>query len=571
MLGTIHGALDGTLSKLASYGLLAGLTALPPAIYLGRLGRSAEPTRGFLWLFAAASSVGVAVYLFGVSFYITYPADFLMWSETDFVNDILKFRAGYPLFSAEGNNESYTYTPGSQLLTYLLATIAGHSTSLPAMRAIHLLYTVAAVILATHATKRLINLGSDAQNRQQLSPISPAAEIALFSMLFLFATNSLTNPFIFNLHNDALAQLVTVAGYALLIEYAHTRDRKTLIAMLFVPAIGFLVKQNLALWGGYYCIYLLVLDQPRSYKRLVVYGAVAFAMLSATIGACYLIWGDDFTYWVFYVLAKHKSVPARSIQHFIDIRAYIVLGCGGALLMLRGSNFARLFGLWLIWLLIMLLALYTGGINFMRHHMGPASLIAGMWFMAGVLRAWPSPVRDGEASFQFEPWFRGAIAAIVVALLAGSGLGILRSAKPPLNADAYRYLAAIEGEFEGVAVGDVLLDLGSFAYLESNTVMKDRASPIAERGSTDTGDLSGVVARFSEQRYAKLLLRNYGTDNFWYDHPSWSASSGIQKLLESRYRVVGRIPAVAEPQSLWSRTPAYGFGEITILVPRETD
>ena len=58
--------------------------------------------------------------------------------------------------------------------------------------------------------------------------------------------------------------------------------------------------------------------------------------------------------------------------------------------------------------------------------------------------------------------------------------------------------------------------------------MKDRASPIGERGSTDAGDLSGVIARFESQAYSLLLLRNYEEENFWYDNPSWPRTSGIR-------------------------------------------
>ena len=569
-LAGIHEFVPGTTGKLARYGILALLSGLPALIYGIRQGSKAQPTVGFMWLLAGTSCAGVATYLFGVSFYITYPADFLMWSETDFVNDILKFRAGYPIFSAEANNESYTYTPGSQLVTYLLASLTGQSTSLPAMRAIQLVYTLAAVVIAMHTTKRLITLGTGPNDNT--SPlqfnISKAAEITLFGLLFLFATNSLTNPFIFNLHNDALAQLVSIAAFALLVEYAHSRDRKILIAMLFVPAVGFLVKQNLALWGGYYCVYLLLLDRPRSLKRVILYGGIAFVMLCAAIGVCYLAWGDDFTYWTFYVLSKHKSVPVRSVQHLIDVRAYLILGFAGAAMLMRPRNFNRMFGLWFVWLIVMLLAIYTGGINFMRHHMGPASLIAGIWFIAGLLHTLPASEVENAERFRFEAWVRGAIAASAALLLAGSGLGILRTPKPPLHADAYRYLAAIDAEFAGMDPADVLLDLGSYIYLDSNTVMKDRASPIGERGSTDTGDLSAVIERFDRQAYSKLLLRNYGSDNFWYDHPSWPKASGIQTLLDARYEVVRRIPAVAEPQSLWSRTAPYGFGEISVLVPR---
>ncbi|MEO1913836.1 MAG: hypothetical protein ABGW98_08250, partial [Myxococcales bacterium] len=158
-LAGIHEFVPGTTGKLARYGILALLSGLPALIYGIRQGSKAQPTVGFMWLLAGASCAAVATYLFGVSFYIAYPADFLMWSETDFVNDILKFRAGYPIFSAEANNESYTYTPGSQLVTYLLASLTGQSTSLPAMRTIQLVYTLAAVVIAMHTTKRLITLG----------------------------------------------------------------------------------------------------------------------------------------------------------------------------------------------------------------------------------------------------------------------------------------------------------------------------------------------------------------------------------------------------------------------------
>ena len=569
LLRAVHAWTGGTSGKLALYGVIAGLLVLPMAIFLGKKRKSARPNEALLVGFATASSLLVSVYLFGVSFYLLYPADFLMWSETDFINDILKFRVGYPIFSADANNESYTYTPASQLITYMLAWITGQGTSLPAMRFIQLGYTTLAVAIAMHVYRRLVGLSAGDADRVDTWDTSPAGQIALFGALFLVATNSLTIPFIHNLHNDALAQLLSIAGYALLVEYAATRERNVLIAMLFIPALGFLVKQNLALWGGFYCIYLLVLDRPRSFRTLVVFSGAAFALLCATIFACYLVWGEHFTYWVFYVLSEHHSVPARSIQHFVDTRGYFALAFAGAALLLRGNNFPRLFGLFCVWLLIMLLAIYTGGINFMRHHMGPASLIAGVWFVAGVVRTFGRSVSEANSGPGIESWVRALFIAALAGLLASSSLGIVRSPKPPLNEDAYRYLAAIDQEFEGYEADQVLLDLGSYRYLETGTVMRDRASPIGERGSTDTGDLSGVVERFGSQHYKKLLLRNYGSDNFWYDHPTWPKSSGIQSLLEQSYREVGRIPAVAHPQSLWARHPPYGFAEITILVPRD--
>ena len=77
-----------------------------------------------------------------------------------------------------------------------------------------------------------------------------------------------------------------------------------------------------------------------------------------------------------------------------------------------------------------------------------------------------------------------------------------------------------------------------------------------------------ALERIREERYPKMLLRNYGTKNFWYDRSDWAESSGIFAAIEEHYRVVRRIPAVAEPQSLWTRFYTYGLAEITVLVPR---
>ena len=70
-----------------------------------------------------------ASYFFYASYYIALPADIVIWSESDYVNDILKFRLGYPIFTAQVNNESFTYVPGSQILTYFFARTAGRPLS----------------------------------------------------------------------------------------------------------------------------------------------------------------------------------------------------------------------------------------------------------------------------------------------------------------------------------------------------------------------------------------------------------------------------------------------------------
>jgi len=554
--------------KQLARGLWVLAIAVPPMLYAARTVREGLRVDAGQLARVMIASTGIAMvasYLFGVSGYLFFPADFLMWSETDYVNDIIKLRSDHPLFTADPNNESYTYTPGSQLLTYSLASLLGMGTSLGALRSVQLFYTVIAVLLAMRGVHSLVALASDAEPRRG----SFVEEMGLFSVLFLVATNGLTNPFIHNLHNDALAQCLLIGGVVLLIDYARTRDRRLFVALLLVPAAGFWVKQNLALFGGYAVLWFLYDtlfgERPRRFGPLVTYGAVAFALLCLSIALGYAIWREDFVYWVFYVLSEHKVVPTRSVQHIVDTRPYVAVLLAGGFSMIRGPRARALLGLFGVTALIYLLAAWTGGINFMRHHMGPASTLAAMWLAAGLMQLGSTQTHERWST---ERGVRFATLALLMLLLSTSGLSILRTPKATLPEDAYRYLEQVEAEFETADPRGVLLDLGSYVYLEDNIVMKDRASPIGERGSTDTGDLLGVAERFANRHYEKLLLRNYRGQNFWYDHPTWPRSSGLREILEQNYRVVRTIPAVEGQEGMWNRIPPYGFAEVSVLVPR---
>ena len=43
-----------------------------------------------------------------------------------------------------------------------------------------------------------------------------------------------------------------------------------------------------------------------------------------------------------------------------------------------------------------------------------------------------------------------------------------------------------------------------------------------------SGDFSGMLARLNKEEYDKVLVRNLHSGDFWYDHESWSVSSGIR-------------------------------------------
>ena len=540
--------------------LFAAILAFIPGAYLLRSGRRASPATSGLLFLTTCSILLLASYLFSVSWYVFFPADFLTWSESDFVNDILKFSSGYPIYTPQVNNDSFVYVPGPQLVTYLLAWLAGKSGSIPAFRVIQLIYTAAAAWIATLCCRQILRLAWPG-----LGVITSWLwNCFWYATLLLIATNSLTNPFVHNLHGDALAQLMTIVAFYLVLRYAETRSRAVLAAMTVLPAAGFLVKQSLMLWAAWNAGFVAV--RRRSWKWAIGFAAIAILLLGVTFGICYAIWGAPFVFWIFSVMGHHPVSPLRSFQHLLAVWPFFVAGLLGGMAMLQGRNHKLLLSAWLIWLGVIVSETYTSGIAWMTNHIGPGSLISGVWLMAGLASVWESAtaLRNRAA----ERWLRAAALTCAVALFF-SGMGLVRIPVRALPADAYRYVRDIERQFEGQPANRVLLDAGSWVYMKDRVIMRDRAPAIGELGGTGTGDFSGILSRIEAKHYSKILVRGFHASDFVYDYFLWSKSSGIRHGLLDNYRETGTIRA-AEAYSYarnWAEDPYY-FGEITILEPK---
>ena len=107
---------------------------------------------------------------------------------------------------------------------------------------------------------------------------------------------------------------------------------------------------------------------------------------------------------------------------------------------------------------------------------------------------------------------------------------------------------------------------GSWVYLCDGVIMKDRAPSIGERGLSQTGDFSGMIGRLDARFYKKILVRNFHSGDFWYDHEIWPKSSGIRQAMNENYRETEQIQAVS---GLAPADLPYGFSEISVLVPRD--
>ena len=562
------GVLRGSSERLLLLVPATSLILLPLAAVVHALvrRRAIDP-----WRLAILSLVGIAVVVSALDLrwlwaHVSFPADILIWSEGDFVNDILKLRVGYPLYTPQANNESFIYTPGSQALTWLISALTGRQDSIVFYRSVQVAYTVAAAVIATLCCRRLLRLATD----RPLENASLWGALWL-PVLFLISTNELTNPFVQNLHNDALAQLISITAYWILLEYVATRRTRLLILMAVMPALGFLVKQSLAQWMVLYFLQLMLLSRPRLPMRAIAVAAGSVLSLGAVFGLCLLLWGEPFTYWTVTVLKAHPFSPLRSVQHAIDAGAYLAIGIAGGLLLMHRGPVRILAGPWLIWLIAFAIAAYTSGVAWMLNHLGPVSLIAGVWFLAGIARVWPASsfATPGESKVGLDIFMDRWLRPISVALLGFVVLGGLRTIRPPVppfSADAERYVREIEGEFSGHSADSILLDAGTWVYLADRTIMKDRAPSFGDRGYGEVGDFSGMTERLRTKRYSKILVRNLESPDFWYDHYFWRRSSGIRKALTDNYQVTRTIAAVDSGDI--DRPARYLFREVSVLVPR---
>jgi hypothetical protein len=536
---------------------LAGMFVIPVAGFLIWRRRSLDAGSFGLLVLATVATLLVTIYLYSVESAVRFPADILLWSEGDFVSDIIKLHVGHSLYTAPANIESFTYTPGSQILTSAIARAVGAAEAIPVFRAIQLGYLALAALFATLACRRVVSLSGGGSSSEQ--PLLWGA--VWTAVFFLIGGNSITSPFIHLLHNDALALLMSAVGYYLLVEFVATGHAWLLLPMALLPGVGFFVKQSLAVWAGIYTLFLVIWERRLGWGRLGLFGLTSFGSVALAVAGCYLVWGHDFIYWTFQVMGNHHVSPLRSAQHVLFAWAYFAAGLAGGLVLLDWKEFDRWTGLWLVALGLLAVEAYTSGIAWMLNHMGPGSVLCGIWLLAALTRAWPSllAVRAGAP---FLSWARGAT-ALAVAILATSGLGIFRVPTPVLAADATRYIGEIEREFAGQPADRVLLDYGSWVYVHDGVVMKDHAAPIGEAGYTGTADFSGILQRINTRYYTRILMRNFDSPEFTYDYMLWPRSSGIKAALEANYRVVRRIGEVQgqEPNPPWFKT-------ISVLEPR---
>ncbi len=453
--------------------------------------------------------------------------DVAAWSEPMFLMDIIKWRTGAPLYASPEDSNSNMYSFAAPAVTYFLAKISGHPTSVVAYRWIQLCFLVAAALLAVLCVREVLRLGAP-----ELAESLPCVWYGFFfPAAFLFALNPQTGAFNVFLHNDPLSLLMAAACLFVLLRYLGTGGKVWLAAMVVMPALAFSVKQFHAIWAAVFAVCLLF-EPPLRWKRAIVFAAASFGLLLLTVAASLAHWGANYRYWIFTIMGQHTLSVEKLIWRFSEAAPFLLPGVLGGWYFLRGERREKFLGLWCGWLAMILGGLYTSSITYSPTHLAAAALVGLSLGLAALAAIWPSgaPPNNGDGN-----WLKLA-SCVVGVLLAFGAFGVLTPGEYPVTPDLHRYVSDIEREFAGVPMQRVLLDSGEWYYLRHDFLARDRL-PIFV---THQRPHWGLLDRIRQKEYDRILAHVMSNGKLAFDLGS---SRGVEQALKQNYHEVRRIAA----------------------------
>lgn len=510
---------------------------------------------------AAAGTVMALTTAYQLANYIMLPVDLLSFAESPFVNDILKLRLGVPIYTSPTDNNSYPYAPGTQILTYLISSAFGKGDSIPFYRAVQFSYVILAAIVATSLCDLLARRFLTASEYRH-RPLWIAAWLPLF---FLLVTEPRFNEYTHSLHNDGLALLFSVSAFWLIVKHSFEPRPWVLGLMMALPALGFMIKQSQVVWAVMFFIYLLAADNV-SWRQLFYFSFCSIGLVAATIGLCYLLWGDLFLFWTFVALGQKSVSLLRSALHLLNAGGYAIMGLFGGWVLVLCDGSTRAKALWGYWFIIFCLEVYTSGLGWHANHLGPGIVIAACWFFPALVRVWPT-AEQTKSWLEYRIKQAFAVSAVVLALGA---LELVRIPRNPVPSDLFRYVDDIEKEFVGFAPQKVLMDTGNWIYLREKILMKDRSESVGiwvgKNQQIAHDYVAETIKRIQEKTYDKILARQLDTDQSWYDFQD--RGSGVKAAILANYQPIGRVAAVQGIETWW---PNHLLAEVLVLVPKRSN
>ena len=480
-------------------------------------------------------------------------ADLLMWEETDFVGNMIKFNTGLPLYTSPADGNSMIYNPLSFLVTYAVAWTLGETRSVAVLRCIQLGYVTLAASLATQCTRMLYRFASPGIKIR----FSTTWMVFTFLSMFLVATAPFVNKFVLALHVDALSLLISIFSFWAMLRYGKISSARNLVVLALCPAIGFLTKQFLISWVAVIVVFLIFLD-PKNLKRAGLFIFLSGIFLLAAFGVCYAVWGDNYYFWAFQIMGARRGIAispdtygisiVRGIDHILRAWPEIFVGVIGGWLLLRHENRRRIGPLLIAWVVLVVSEAFSSGAGWgVIYHFGPGAMIGAAFMFAALPIIWQNASDQSATERRAGKLAQGSlIVASVIAIFAAWHVVPTGEKDSPRyfggdarSPDVNRYVAQIESEFVGFEPQKVLLDVGSWVYLSHDVLQKDRSVSLGDQPPAGIYEnMDATVARVRSRAYSKILVHDFHSQFLLYDWGAWPRSSGFRDALLANYREV---------------------------------
>jgi hypothetical protein len=426
---------------------------------------------------------------------VAFPYDYLIWSESPFLTNMLKLHNGAPIYGPLSDANSFVYAPGLEYLCQAILGPFGLALDVRACRIVNVAVGALAAITAALIMTRLTAAMTSATR-----PRGMAVLLAGLAILVLFKsfTADVCHPD--NLH--ALHLMVSIA----LTQRALSRgDSRAALSAALWSGAGVIVKQTAALTtlGVVGCLVLLGARHFSARSR----GLMALAGLGSAALSCswLLLMHEHGAFWLYRVLRAHPVELSRLDQLFgQDISAPHRLVLYAALVPctiagLASKNEARR-TFTQLWLATGVVGALPALAAYLKH--------LGLWNNLVVIDLWAMllvvPTLIAVAQRHDLEHRHGLCAAALLSVIV---LGSYPIKRPP-SADHLRYGRAIEASLrEDFARGDtVLVGHGTAALIRAGyrDVPRDRSNTLLELVAARRRTPKDTLERLSSGHYARI-------------------------------------------------------------------
>ena len=495
---------------------------------------------------------------------VSYPWDLYFWSESPFLTNMLKLRAGEPVYGDPSDANSFVYTPGLEYLTYAVLAPFGVELHIVACRFVSIVMAVVACLGGTAAGSRLLR-----DKRASLFERRAFLAFGTCTLLLVLFKNFTADI----CHPDNLSAAHACLTLLLCCLAAERATLRSAVGAVALGSLGVYTKQTSAAVGLVAFVgLLLVRPDLRSPKRAALLAAVALGVTASALAPLLLF--PHARFWTFEVLAAHPldlskvQTLVRELIASFPYRAvlYALVPFAWSASMLSGHSLSRRCAM--LWLAVGCGSALPALMGYFKV-MGDVNNLGLLDLWAAVLVV-PSVWHFGLVALERERNLELAAVPIGVLLLL---LGLLFPTRVPPTPAQWEFGNDIEASLVAArASGDrVLVDHGTSALIRAGylEVPLDRANSTVELVWGKKLSRAKTAGRIRRKLYDRIY---FGPASVWYFSLRGVILANykpVQQIAAPVTRNRGRRTEMLDPFFGYQALPHLMNAPVDVMVPIE--